>query len=167
MITLSPFLKERGLQDGITVTSKYKSLLGEPNETEWTLNPLLVAGTLEIAEGKGIKEIAEAIETIADILSTPMSNRFGELRVTTDEERQRRDALREQMRVFLQEKLRDSGTGDPPQVRIERQEIESIGQYPQTAIKLFNMYEGMYWRGEYENFNQMGEWASFLLTNVR
>lgn len=167
MITLSPFLKQRGLQEGIKATSRYKSLLGEPNETEWTLNPLLVAGTVDLVEGKGIKEIAEATEEIADILNTPMSGRYGELQVTTEEERQRRDQLLEDIRSFLKEKLRDQGSGDPRQVRIGRQDIESIGQYPQAAVRLFNMYEGMYWVGEYENFNQAGEWVSFALTDVR
>ncbi len=44
MQTLPNLLRERGLQDGITITSKYKSLTGEQYETQWTVNPLLMAG---------------------------------------------------------------------------------------------------------------------------
>ena len=43
MIELAPLLRERGLQDGITITSRYKSITGEPHKTEWTVNPLLLA----------------------------------------------------------------------------------------------------------------------------
>lgn len=43
MIELAPLLRERGLHDGITITSRYKSLTGEPHKTEWTVNPLLMA----------------------------------------------------------------------------------------------------------------------------
>jgi hypothetical protein len=86
MINLAEFLRKRGLQDGTTVTSKYKSLTGESFETEWILNPLLIASRLSLGEGKGVKDIAEATEKIAEILSTPVSSIHGELRVTTYEE---------------------------------------------------------------------------------
>ncbi len=43
---LVPLLREMGLQKGITVTSRYESLTGEPYETEWTINPLLLPGGL-------------------------------------------------------------------------------------------------------------------------
>jgi hypothetical protein len=39
-----------GLQDGITVTSRYESLTGESYETLWTINPLLMPGNLYAAE---------------------------------------------------------------------------------------------------------------------
>ncbi len=41
---LVPLLREMGLQGGITVTSRYESLTGEPHETPWTINPLLISG---------------------------------------------------------------------------------------------------------------------------
>ncbi len=43
---LVPLLREMGLQEGITVTSRYESLTGEPYETSWTINPLLISGGL-------------------------------------------------------------------------------------------------------------------------
>ena len=42
MRTLLKLLRERGLHDSITITSRYKSLTGEQYETEWTVNPLLM-----------------------------------------------------------------------------------------------------------------------------
>jgi hypothetical protein len=43
---LVPLLRKMGLQKGITVTSRYESLLGERYETLWTINPLLISGGL-------------------------------------------------------------------------------------------------------------------------
>jgi hypothetical protein len=43
---LVPLLREMGLQEGITVTSRYESLIGEVYETHWTINPLLIPGSL-------------------------------------------------------------------------------------------------------------------------
>lgn len=43
---LVPLLREMELQEGITVTSRYESLTGEPYETSWTINPLLIPGGL-------------------------------------------------------------------------------------------------------------------------
>jgi hypothetical protein len=47
---LVPLLRDMGLQNGITVTSRYESLTGEPYETLWTINPLLMPGSLYAAE---------------------------------------------------------------------------------------------------------------------
>ena len=43
---LVPLLREMELQEGITVTSRYEDLTGEPYETLWTINPLLIPGGL-------------------------------------------------------------------------------------------------------------------------
>ena len=43
---LVPLLRKMGLQEGITVVSRYESLTGEPYETSWTINPLLIPGGL-------------------------------------------------------------------------------------------------------------------------
>ncbi len=45
-----PQLREMELHEGITVTSRYESLTGEPYETLWTVNPLLMPGNLYAAE---------------------------------------------------------------------------------------------------------------------
>ena len=48
---LVPLLREMGLQEGITVTSRYESLTGESYETPWTINPLLIPGGLYAPSG--------------------------------------------------------------------------------------------------------------------
>jgi hypothetical protein len=45
-----------GLQEGITVTSKYENLTGEPYETYWTINPLLIPGDLYAPETGRVNE---------------------------------------------------------------------------------------------------------------
>ncbi|HLL39467.1 MAG TPA: hypothetical protein VK357_07330 [Rubrobacteraceae bacterium] len=47
---LVPLLRDMGLHDGITVTSRYESLTGESYETLWTINPLLMPGSLYATE---------------------------------------------------------------------------------------------------------------------
>jgi hypothetical protein len=49
---LVPLLREMELHEGITVTSRYESLTGEPYETLWTVNPLLMPGNLYAAESE-------------------------------------------------------------------------------------------------------------------
>jgi hypothetical protein len=46
MPTLAPYLRNKGLQDGVTITSHYRSLAGEPHSTEWIVNPLLMESRL-------------------------------------------------------------------------------------------------------------------------
>jgi hypothetical protein len=53
---LVPLLREMGLQNGITVTSRYESLTGESYETLWTINPLLMPGNLYAAESGMVEE---------------------------------------------------------------------------------------------------------------
>ncbi len=53
---LVPLLREMGLQNGITVTSRYASLTGEQYETLWTINPLLMPGNLYAAESGMMEE---------------------------------------------------------------------------------------------------------------
>jgi hypothetical protein len=165
---LADFLKQRNLEGGITVTSSYESLTGESIETEWVLNPLLVASRVSLAKGKGVEEIAKATENIAKVLSKPVSSIHNELRVTTYEERQRRELLLEQMHTFLKDRLQNSGSGNPPQVLIDRPEIEAVGQNPYTAAKLFEIYLNIpgYWFGDYENLDEAGHWRSVRLTNI-
>lgn len=150
MIDLAGFLRDRELQDGITVTSKYKSLAGESFENQWTLNPLLIASRLRTEDEKGVKEIAEATEQIAKVLSILLNPINGDLRIITYEEQRRRTLALEEIRSFLKRKLYDSGYGDPPQVSIERQEIESVGEDPYTTIQLLGIYINTlgYWFGE-------------------
>ena len=50
---LVPLLREMGLQEGTKVTSRYESLTGEPYETLWTINPLLIPGNLYAPQQTG------------------------------------------------------------------------------------------------------------------
>ncbi len=50
---LVPLLREMGLEEGITVTSRYESLTGESYETLWTINPLLIPGGLYAPQQMG------------------------------------------------------------------------------------------------------------------
>ncbi len=133
-----------------------------------TLNPLLVASRISLADEKVVEDIAKATEKIAKVLSMSVSPIHNELRVTTYEERQRRALLLEQLRNFLKERLRNSGSGDSSQVRVNRREIESVGQNSYMAAKLFETYLNIpgYWHGEYEDLDEIGEWTSVWLTNV-
>ncbi len=83
---LLPLLREEGLEDGIIIISKYKSLAGDPYETKWKINPLLVSGSPQVLR-RGIDELAKSVEKISkrfDRVTTPR-----ELRVITKTERQR------------------------------------------------------------------------------
>ncbi len=48
MIDLAQFLRDRNLEDGITITSRYESLTGDSYETPWTVNPLLIADRVSL-----------------------------------------------------------------------------------------------------------------------
>ncbi len=166
MINLAQFLRDRGLQDGITVTSRYASLDDEVYETEWTVNPLLVASRVRLGSEKSVEEVAaEALKKIAETFSEVVHPIQGELRVSTEAERQQRKQLLEELRDFLKEKRSSSGADDLSEVRISRSEIEAIGQNPHTAAKLFELYTGRYWFGDFDT-DETGEWRSFQLMGV-
>ena len=60
-------LRNRGLMEGITITSKYKDLQGEDYETSWTINPLLLEGS-GYSEYKGYEDQVQALEDQARAL---------------------------------------------------------------------------------------------------
>lgn len=60
-------LREKGLTEGITITSKYKDLNGEYYETHWTINPLLLEGS-GYSEFKGYEDQVQALEDQARAL---------------------------------------------------------------------------------------------------
>lgn len=61
---LFPLLRDRGLDEGITIASRYKSLTGKPYETRWTINPLGLSGTPHVKR-RGQHEIAKAVESMS------------------------------------------------------------------------------------------------------
>jgi len=60
-------LRDKGLMEGITITSKYEDRQGEAYETEWTINPLLLEGS-GYSEYKGYEDQVQAVEDQARAL---------------------------------------------------------------------------------------------------
>jgi hypothetical protein len=54
-------LRAKGLTHGITITSKYEDRNGEPYETEWTINPLLLEGS-GYSDYKGYEDQVQALQ---------------------------------------------------------------------------------------------------------
>ena len=81
MPSLTPLLKEKGLEDRISVTTRYKDLAEESYETEWKIHPLLYEGA-PILPSKGINDLVDAVEKISD----DIDGRNGRQGATTSEE---------------------------------------------------------------------------------
>ena len=64
MPSLASLLKEKGLKDGIAVTTRYKDLAEETYQTQWRLNPLLYEGA-RIQDSKGMNDLVNAVEKIS------------------------------------------------------------------------------------------------------
>ena len=60
-------LRDKGLTEGITITSKYEGRNGESYETAWTINPLLLEGS-GYSEYKGYEDQVQALEDQARAL---------------------------------------------------------------------------------------------------
>ncbi|BBL81197.1 hypothetical protein RxyAA322_30510 [Rubrobacter xylanophilus] len=63
--SLLPFLEEKGLTEGITVTTRYKDLAGESYETAWTLNPFVYRDGRYV-QSKGIGDVARGVEELVE-----------------------------------------------------------------------------------------------------
>jgi hypothetical protein len=78
-------LKDKGLTEGITITSYYEDRQGERYETTWTINPLLLEGS-GYSDYKGyedevqaLQDQARAMEKISEdleVLKETMHNRL-------------------------------------------------------------------------------------------
>lgn len=79
--SLVPMLKEKGLENGVSVTVKYKDLAEESFEAEWTINPLLFDAP-RIQSYKGMNALVDAVERI----SGDAAERDGRRRATNVEE---------------------------------------------------------------------------------
>jgi hypothetical protein len=62
---LLELLREKGLDEGITVTVKYQDLGGESYEDRWTINPLHYEGEPLVGRYKGINDLVEVVEKIS------------------------------------------------------------------------------------------------------
>ncbi len=60
-------LRDKGLMEGITITSKYEGRNGDSYETSWTINPLLLEGS-GYSEYKGYEDQVQAQEDQARAL---------------------------------------------------------------------------------------------------
>jgi len=60
-------LRDKGLTQGITITSRYEDRNGESYETQWTINPLLLEGS-GYSEYKGYEDEVQALEDQARVL---------------------------------------------------------------------------------------------------
>jgi hypothetical protein len=65
MPALLSLLNEKGLEDGIRVTTTYKDLASESYESEWTLNPLLFDGA-PVEASPGMDDLVKAVEKIPE-----------------------------------------------------------------------------------------------------
>ncbi len=62
---LAPVLRERGLEGGIEVTTRYKDLAGESYSTDWTLDPLLFEDS-GIGNQKGMNDLVDSVGKITE-----------------------------------------------------------------------------------------------------
>ena len=62
---LASLLREKGLEGGIGVTTRYKDLAGERYESEWTLRPILFEGA-GIENSKGMDDLVDAVKGISE-----------------------------------------------------------------------------------------------------
>jgi hypothetical protein len=62
---LLPFLREKGLEGGISVTTHYKDLAGESYVTDWNLNPFVYEHHRYVHH-KGMDDLVERMESIED-----------------------------------------------------------------------------------------------------
>lgn len=79
-------VRDKGLTSGITITSKYEDRNGEPYETEWTINPLLLEGS-GYSDYKGYEDEVQALQDQAKA----MEKISEELRESKEAANQRRN----------------------------------------------------------------------------
>ncbi len=123
MITLIPFLEERGMQDGITITSRYRSLENESYKTEWTINPLLMKGKSAIPE-RDMNDLAKAIQELQRDFHRVTGIGRRELKISTATER---DERHEQWRRAQEEDEHEQEGLEGQQQRAEESAGEETG----------------------------------------
>jgi hypothetical protein len=79
-------LREKGLTDGITITSHYEDRQGERYETAWTINPLLLEGS-GYSDYKGYEDEVQALQDQARALET-ISHDLGEVKEAINHRRE-------------------------------------------------------------------------------
>ncbi len=66
---LLPLLEEKGLEGGISVTTRYKDLAGESYKTHWRLHPYLYRDGRYV-QRKGVADVARSLEKLSADLRT-------------------------------------------------------------------------------------------------
>jgi hypothetical protein len=89
MIDLGDHLRERGLHEGVTITSRYQALDGEPHVNEWRLNPLLMSNRLTARE-PGMRQLVEAVQQLTADFNSVVSHSNNEIQVSSTTEREHR-----------------------------------------------------------------------------
>jgi hypothetical protein len=87
MIDLGDHLRERGLNDGVTTTSRYEGIDGEPCVTEWRMNPLLISNRITKRE-PGMKQLVEAVQQLTADFNSVVSYSNNEIQISTASERE-------------------------------------------------------------------------------
>ncbi len=64
---LLPFLREKGLEGGIKVTTRYRDLAGEHYETEWNLNPSIYKDRRYV-QHSGMDDLVERVARLEEAL---------------------------------------------------------------------------------------------------
>ena len=77
-------LRDKSLTQGITITSKYEDRNGEPYETEWTINPLLLEGS-GYSDYKGYEDEVQALQDQAKAMEK-ISEELKELKEATNQQ---------------------------------------------------------------------------------
>jgi hypothetical protein len=67
--SLLPHLREKGLEEGISVTTRYKDLAGYSYETQWHLNPFIYEHRRYI-QHRDIGDLVDVVEKAVEKLST-------------------------------------------------------------------------------------------------
>jgi len=78
-------LKDKGLTEGITITSYYEGRNGERYETEWNINPLLLEGS-GYSDYKGYEDEVQALQDQARALER-IAEGLKEAKETADQRR--------------------------------------------------------------------------------
>ncbi len=76
------YLRDKGLTQGITITSYYEDRNGEPYETQWTINPLLLEGS-GYSDYKGYEDEVQALQDQARAMER-ISEELRELKEATN-----------------------------------------------------------------------------------
>ena len=63
--SLLPYLREKGLKEGISVTTRYKDLAGYSYNTEWHLNPFIYEHRRYVTR-RDMGDLVEAVENLSD-----------------------------------------------------------------------------------------------------